>query len=374
MPAGTITLTNNSTAVLGAGTNFIAELKVNDFIVAVVGGTTYTLGVSAIGSATAITLTTAYGGPTVSGIAWTPIPNGTLVGITAQVAADTARAIRGLNFDKANWQQVYSSSGNITVTLPDGSAFTGPSWASLANNMENKLDITGGVIIGSVTFKSPTTNNKTEIYPGFVEIHSTTPVIDFHYNNDPGDYTSRISEDNAGELTVRASGTARFGINGGYRARAGLTGANGGNYWNFNWSSGQLRAFVDTSDLGAISFTSSDRELKEDIAYRNEGDIDIAHSEVMLWKPATFKFRSRGVINDSATHLGFIANDLQEISPHCVVGAGLDKGANIDSDISSAFSLEYSAMIAKLAMAIQHQSNVINILKDKISKLENESP
>ncbi|MCT4718260.1 hypothetical protein MUA02_04245, partial [Enterobacteriaceae bacterium H20N1] len=138
MPAGTITLTNNSTAVTGSGTAFATELKANDFLVVVVGGTTYTLGVSAVGSATALTLTTAYGGPTISGLAWTPIPNGALVGITAQIAADTARAIRGLNFDKANWQQVYSASGNVTVNLPDGSAFTGPSWKYLADNMLNK--------------------------------------------------------------------------------------------------------------------------------------------------------------------------------------------------------------------------------------------
>ncbi|MGB3254273.1 phage tail protein [Buttiauxella gaviniae] len=139
MPAGTITLTNNSTAVTGSGTAFATELKANDFLVAVVGGTTYTLGVKSVESATALTLTTAYGGPTTSGLAWTPIPNGTLVGITAQIAADTARAIRGLNYDKQNWQQVYSSSGNITVALPDGSTWTGPSWKYLSDNMATKV-------------------------------------------------------------------------------------------------------------------------------------------------------------------------------------------------------------------------------------------
>ncbi|MFP2513964.1 phage tail fiber protein [Buttiauxella agrestis] len=139
MPAGTITLTNNSTAVTGSGTAFPTELKANDFLVAIVGGTTYTLGVKSVESATALTLTTAYGGPTSGGLAWTPIPNGTLVGITAQIAADTARAIRGLNYDKQNWQQVYSASGNITVTLPDGSTWTGPSWKYLSDNMATKV-------------------------------------------------------------------------------------------------------------------------------------------------------------------------------------------------------------------------------------------
>lgn len=140
MPAGTIALTNNSTAVTGTGTSFTAELKANDFIVTVVGGVTYTLGVQSVNSATGVTLTTAYNGPTASGVAWTALPNSGLVAITAQVAADVAKAIRGLNLDKANWQQVYSASGNITVTLPDGSQYSGPSWNSVVSSVSGKMD------------------------------------------------------------------------------------------------------------------------------------------------------------------------------------------------------------------------------------------
>jgi len=138
MPAGTIALTNNSTAVTGTGTAFTSELKPNDFLVAVVGGVTYTLGVDSVTSNTALVLKTAYDGPTTSSLAWTPIPNGTLVGITSQVAADVAKAIRGLNMDKANWQQVFSGTGNITVNLPDGSSFTGPAWNSFTTALGQK--------------------------------------------------------------------------------------------------------------------------------------------------------------------------------------------------------------------------------------------
>jgi len=143
MSAGTIALTNNSANVTGTGTAFTTELKGNDFIVVIVGGVTYTLGVKATTSATALTLITPYNGPTATGNAWTAVPNATLVGITAQVAADVAKAIRGLNLDKANWQQVYSGTGNITVTLPDGSTFTGPSWNYLVANMATKV---GGAV------------------------------------------------------------------------------------------------------------------------------------------------------------------------------------------------------------------------------------
>jgi len=134
MPAGTIKLTNNSAAVTGTGTSFTTELAANDFLVAVVGGVTYTLGVKSVESNTGLTLAAAYNGPTTTGLAWTPVPNATLVGITA----DVAKAIRGMNLDKANWQQVFSGTGNITVTLPDGSQFTGPAWSAITALLNNK--------------------------------------------------------------------------------------------------------------------------------------------------------------------------------------------------------------------------------------------
>nr|WP_261766352.1 hypothetical protein [Pantoea agglomerans] len=166
MPAGTIALTNNSTAVNGSGTSFTTELKANDFIVAVVGGITYTLGVQSVNSATGVTLITAYNGPNASGVAWTAVPNAALVGITAQVAADVAKAIRGLNLDKANWQQVYYGSGNITVTLPDGSQYSGPSWNSLTTSLSNKYDKSGGVLSGAISFSSRAVSGQTAVNLG----------------------------------------------------------------------------------------------------------------------------------------------------------------------------------------------------------------
>lgn len=146
MPAGTIALTINSKTVTGSGTAFTTELKVNDFVVAVVGGVTYTLGVAAIASNTSLTLNTAFGGPTTSGLAWTAVPNQVLVGITAQVASDTARAIRGLNYDKDNWQKIYSDVASVTVKRPDGGTFTGPSWGYMAAQYTNKASLVNGAV------------------------------------------------------------------------------------------------------------------------------------------------------------------------------------------------------------------------------------
>ncbi|WP_089187249.1 tail fiber domain-containing protein [Serratia marcescens] len=138
MPAGTLTLTNNSTVVKGAGTAFNTELKAGDFIVSVVGGVTYTLPVQSVDSATQATLIKAYDGPTQAGAAWYAVPRDAMNTITAQLAAETAKALRGLNLDKTNWQQVFSGTGNITVTLPDGSTYTGPAWNSFTAALENK--------------------------------------------------------------------------------------------------------------------------------------------------------------------------------------------------------------------------------------------
>ncbi|TQI83011.1 endosialidase-like protein [Serratia marcescens] len=142
MPAGTLTLTNNSAIVKGTGTAFNTELKAGDFIVSVVGGVTYTLPVKTVDSATQATLIKAYDGPTQAGAAWYAVPRDAMNTITAQLAAETAKALRGLNLDKNNWQQVFSGTGNITVTLPDGSTYTGPAWNSFTAALNLKADKT----------------------------------------------------------------------------------------------------------------------------------------------------------------------------------------------------------------------------------------
>ena len=142
MPAGTIALTNNSATVTGSGTSFTTELKVNDFVVSTVGGVAYTLGVKSIESNTSLTLMENYTGPSASGQSWTPVPYGTMAAITAQLAAQVTYAIRGLNLDKANWQQVFTAPGNITVSLPDGTSWQGPSWAYMATQFGNKANTT----------------------------------------------------------------------------------------------------------------------------------------------------------------------------------------------------------------------------------------
>ncbi|WP_371419192.1 phage tail protein [Citrobacter sp. CF971] len=90
-----------------------------------------------------MTLVSNYTGPTQSGAAWSAVPRMALNMVTAALVAQSAEALRGLNYDKQNWQQVFSDTGNITVRLPDQSEFSGPSWKYLAENVVMK---TNGVV------------------------------------------------------------------------------------------------------------------------------------------------------------------------------------------------------------------------------------
>ena len=132
MSAGTLALTNKSDAVKGTGTTF-TEMKAGDFIVVSVGGTPYTLTVKSIASDTQLTLISKFTGPTQSGLAWYEVPREAQSLITAALATQTTEALRGQNLDKDNWQQVFSVSDDITVTLKDGSQFTGPSWLKIVD-------------------------------------------------------------------------------------------------------------------------------------------------------------------------------------------------------------------------------------------------
>lgn len=142
MSAGTLTLTNNSALVSGAGTLFSTELAAGDFVVTTVGGVPYTLPVKTIESNTGLTLVSNFTGPTQSGAAWSAVPRVALNMVTAALVTQSAEALRGLNYDKQNWQQFFTADGDATITLPDTSQTTGPSAKKLINSVADKADKT----------------------------------------------------------------------------------------------------------------------------------------------------------------------------------------------------------------------------------------
>ncbi len=137
MAKGTISIANGATAITGEGTTFTAELAAGDYIVFTAGQVVYTLAIKSVDSDTALTLTKPYTGPDADGLAWSAVPRGTMSQITMEVVNQVTEALRGLNHDKDNWQQVFSESNNVTVTLPDGSEFKGPSWPYIVDLLED---------------------------------------------------------------------------------------------------------------------------------------------------------------------------------------------------------------------------------------------
>lgn len=199
-----------------------------------------------------------------------------------------------------------------------------------------------------------------------LELYNATPYIDFHYNNTPDDYSARIimSDDNALYVTGRMFDSVNS-----YRSRRGINGAVlNTNPWNFYWASG-LEVWVQGTNVGTIQMqTASDIELKKDIVYQN--DRSTALSEVLEWRPASFKYKARGISEESEEVLGFIANDLIEASPECVKGEGLKDGWDENNPIG-AYHLDETAMIAKLTLALQEQQKLINQLLTDVEALKN---
>lgn len=199
MSAGTITLTNNSAAVTGSGTAFTTELAAGDFIVVTVGGVPYTLPVKTVNSNTSLTLVSNYTGPTQSGAAWSAVPRVALNMVTAALVAQSAEALRGLNYDKQNWQSIFSGTGNVTVKLPDGTEFTGPAWNELASSLANKANASDVMLKGAQGapyetyrfFRTDHTiqnnvniNNASEagLYPGMINFsNATNPPVTSGY-------------------------------------------------------------------------------------------------------------------------------------------------------------------------------------------------
>ena len=146
MSAGTLKLTNNSTAVVGTSTLFTTDLKPGDFITATIGGVLYTLPVDTVTSNTAATLVSPFTGPTTTGAAWAAVPRKVLSQVTADLVAQSTEALRGLLAEKNVWTNFYTAPGDITVQLTPGMpAVTGPGWQKMAGLVGSAQQWRGGL-------------------------------------------------------------------------------------------------------------------------------------------------------------------------------------------------------------------------------------
>ncbi|EJG2199335.1 tail fiber domain-containing protein [Citrobacter freundii] len=378
MSAGTLTLTHNSAAVAGSGTAFTTEVAAGDFIVVTVGGVPYTLPVKSVESGAALTLVSNYTGPTQSGAAWSAVPRVALNMVTAALVAQSAEALRGLNYDKQNWQQFFTADGDVTITLPDTSQTTGPSAKKLINSVADKADSTdarldtingksGGVVDGEVALTRSATENISNRFV-FTTIVNAEGLTAWAERHDFADGSNRQILNLGSVSGVRK---AVFNAEGGILCKAGINNFSALRTGYFiDYESGPVGLYIDSTRTGTIQLvTTSDKFLKKEIEYLSDKKVmdgisatTTALNEVMEWRPATFKFKKRGIIPESETKLGFIANDLVAVSPECVKGKGLEEGFD-ENNAADAYSLDETAMIAKLTLSIQELQKQITELQ-----------
>lgn len=135
MAAGTLSVTNNSKAVVGVGTTFTA-LEAGDFLTLVVGQVPYTVAIASIESDTALTLVLPFDGPTATGLAWDGVARDTMSLATMGITVQAQKALRLMIADENNWRAIFGDAEEITVTLPNGQVMQGMSWGYLSQLMK----------------------------------------------------------------------------------------------------------------------------------------------------------------------------------------------------------------------------------------------
>lgn len=135
MAAGTLSVTNNSKAVVGVGTTFTA-FNAGDFLTLVVGQVPYTVAIASIESDTSLTLVLPFDGPTATGLAWDGVKRDTMSLATMGVTVQAQKALRLLIADENNWRAIFGDAEEVTVTLPNGQVMQGMSWGYLSQLMK----------------------------------------------------------------------------------------------------------------------------------------------------------------------------------------------------------------------------------------------
>ena len=136
MAAGTLSVTNNSKAVVGVGTTFTA-FKAGDFLTLVAGQVPYTVAIASIESDTSLTLVLPFDGPTATGLAWDGVKRDTMSLATMGVTVQAQKALRLMIADENNWRAIFGDEEEVTVTLPNGQVMQGMSWGYLSSLLKD---------------------------------------------------------------------------------------------------------------------------------------------------------------------------------------------------------------------------------------------
>lgn len=314
MSAGVIQLTHNSATVLGYQASFSTVLQPGDFVVSVVGGIAYTLPVKSIESNDSLTLVSAFTGPTKDNLAWDAVSRVTLNMVTAAMVVQNTEALRGLNYDKQNWQQFFTADGDVTITLPDTSQTTGPSAKKLINSVSDKAkkgdnsDITR--LTGLTTPLSVTQGGTGGATPA-----DAANNIGLGQNSSP--FFSQVNISTAGYAILGVQNTSRAATDVGARVslEASVAANSRGSIIqknNRNTPDQQIQSDLpSTSGVLAIQGTSG-RDYKKEI---ESADTNEAMLRIMGLRMVNFVYKDDEL---ARVRFGIIAEEAEDVAPQYV--------------------------------------------------------
>ena len=189
-------------------------------------------------------------------------------------------------------------------------------------------------------------------------------------------FTQAMTLDNSGNLlvgltsvptnAVSAAGAASFASSiaaVGYNSRSGISGSYTNNRMNLYWSGSASYVYVDSTNLGQISYVS-DYRLKENVETQTVNAIE----RVNALRPVTFNFKKVGMFEGSSTvQEGFIAHEVQQVIASAVNG---EKDAiNADGEIQPQ-NLNWMPIVSVLTAAIQELSAQVTTLQTQVTALQ----
>jgi hypothetical protein len=262
----------------------------------------------------------------------------------------------------------YYGTGNVEAMRIDSSGKLLTNGASNTYGAAGSLSLNGGS--GSATDVELRVGNTLYSYlytsGADVQLASVTSIPLRFLTND----TERMRIDSSGNLlvgttsagiantlstTIETSGANNSRITVNHSSVAGSS--NDSNYMQFGYGGNLIGRIVQASTTTVSYTTSSDYRLKENIE-----PMTGALAKVALLKPVTYRWKS----NQQDTQ-GFIAHELQEVIPECVVG---EKDAVDEEGNPQYQGIDTSFLVATLTAAIQELKAELDTVKSELQALK----
>lgn len=195
----------------------------------------------------------------------------------------------------------------LTTALSISQGGTGGKTAAEARTNLSVVSKAGDTMSGPLSVEG-SDSNKSLYGAGAIELYSSTPIVDFHYNRSTDDYSTRIINTEASALEVSAmSGPISFRINGGCRLGSPLYKGgmniyagdnNPNNIWGVSNGGGYL-TFDRGANAGDYAIFNSNLHASGSVVARSDAPASPPANSFLSSAPLRSMFWGRGGYSDS---------------------------------------------------------------------------